>query len=114
IRHGVNLSTAVVGWPAFMRRLRIICVGLCVAAGCRSCEGPIQMPEAGFRIDGTELDFGRVLEGKVAKKPVHVVSTSVVGLSLTLSVEAPFGVQETLELEGGADVPLDISFVAGT
>lgn len=94
-----------------MRRLPLLAL-LCAVTACR-CDPPIMMAEAGFRIEETELDFGRVLEGQRPKKQVHVVSTSVVGLSLTLTTQAPFAVQATLELAGGSNVPVDVELLAG-
>lgn len=94
-----------------MRRLIAIAL-FSVASACR-CDGPITPVETGFRIDETQIDFGRVLEGTRALAPVNVVNTGSSDLSLTLAVPAPFEVQETLELPGGASVPVDVSFLAG-
>jgi hypothetical protein len=96
-----------------MHRLAPLAV-LCALTACRCTPPPINMVEAGFRIEETELDFGPVLEGQVVIKPVHVVSTSVAGLSLTLTADLPFAVQGTLDLEGGSNVPVDVKFLAGS
>ncbi len=85
---------------------------LAAATGCR-CNGPIVMTETGFRVEQTEVDFGRVLENTRAEAQVNVVSTGTGDLTLTLLAEPPFEVQETLELPGGANVPVTVNFLAG-
>ncbi len=93
-----------------MRRLALTLLA-CSAAACR-CEPPINMVETGFRVDESEVDFGRVLEGESATKPVHIVSTGLGALSLELTATPPFDVDGGVELEGGGGVPVGVTFFA--
>lgn len=93
--------------------LRVAAIGfLSVLASCR-CDTPINPIVTGFRIEETELDFGRVLENTSATRQVHVVSTGAGRLTLTLAATPPFGVDPGLELPGGGNVPVDVTFLAG-
>jgi len=70
------------------------------------------MVETGFRVEETEVDFGRVLERTSAQKPVHLVSTGLGDLSLTMTATAPFSVDAGVELEGGGGATVAVTFDA--
>ena len=106
------LRRSTKGLPSSSSRATRAARSSAAATACR-CDPPITPSETGFRIEETELDFGRVLEGTRPQKTVRVVSTGTAGLSLTLGATAPFEVQDELELPGGASVSVPVIFEAG-
>ncbi len=90
---------------------------LVVIAGLASCQcqrGPVDPVQLGLRVDPAELDFGRVLEGSVAKANLTLTAQTRAPVSLALSTEAPFGAPATAEVPGGGDTTVVVTFRAGS
>lgn len=93
---------------------RLACLAAALAlAGCRCGPGNTGGIDAGFRLVTEEVDFGRVLEGDRAVRPVTVQNTTRVDLELTLSLESPFSAPATLFLGGGSEETFLVQFLAG-
>ena len=95
-----------------MKRL-LLTIALGSLVGCR-CNQPVTPVELGFQVSPTSLEFGRVLELTTATQTVTITSTGRGSLTITASTDLPFSVPASIELPGGSDVPLEVTFRAGT
>jgi hypothetical protein len=96
--------------------IRHVAWGLCLAlvAGCQ-CRppGPVDPIELGLRVQPTELDFGRVLEGGTRTLALTLTSETRAELAVALETEAPFSVMDSVVVPGGGDVAVEVTFRAG-
>jgi hypothetical protein len=90
-----------------------VVLALSLVAGCR-CGGDVNMVEQRFRLASTEtLDFGRVLEGTVVTRPVTLVAETRVAVSVGAAVSRPFSIEPLLDVPGGSQVDVEVTFRAG-
>ncbi len=82
-------------------------------AGCRCKDGQISPSDIGFRVETTELDFGRLLEGEVVERSVTISATAVTEISVDLATDEPFGVQAVVVIPGGSSTTFPVRFTAG-
>ncbi len=91
-------------------------LALVLGAGCR-CEVPPDVGgvRGGFRAEPEAgVDFGRVLEGDVARRTVQLVATGRAEVTVRAAVSGPFQVEETeARVPGGGSAPLEVLFRAG-
>ena len=82
-----------------------------------SCEclrpGPVDPIEIGLRIQPSELDFGRVLEGGTKTLNVTLTSATRAAISVELDTAEPFEVGPNAEVPGGGDLEVPVTFRAG-
>jgi hypothetical protein len=71
--------------------------------------------KGGFRVEPEQgVDFGRVLEGDVARRTVRLVGTGRAEVTVRAAVLGPFQVEETeVRVPGGGSTPLEVLFRAG-
>ncbi|MFY0571424.1 hypothetical protein ACN28E_47385 [Archangium lansingense] len=93
----------------------VLLVALVLAGGCRCDEPPVGGTRGEFDVEQRALDFGRVLEGETARRPVTVVGTGRASVTVSASVRSgPFSLSETEVLVPGASsVSLEVLFPAG-
>ncbi|MHB8878729.1 MAG: hypothetical protein ACYC8T_33940 [Myxococcaceae bacterium] len=84
-----------------------------VAAGCR-CDDTLGGVEAGFRVDGSRVDFGRALEGTQVAQEVVLHATGRADLTVETSTQEPFAVAESVTVPGGSEIALPVLFIAGS
>ena len=89
-----------------------VALGLSTSCTCRNDIGGVDL---GFRVAGEtqSLDFGRVLEGQSATQRFILTADSRVGVTVSMQVTAPFSVQRTVDIEGGGQVEVPVTFLAG-
>lgn len=94
------------------RALFLIVFGLQSACTCRGSVKPLDL---GFRVaaETQALDFGRVLEGDTQTRVIILTAETRVGLTVALTVAAPFEVQPSVDLEGGGQIEVPVHFHAG-
>lgn len=82
-------------------------------AACR-CGNDINNVETRFRVgtDTQSIDFGRVLEGTVVVKQVTLVAETRAAVSVGARTQTPFATEPLIDVEGGGQVDLDVSFRA--
>lgn len=82
-----------------------------------SCEclrpGPVDPIEIGLRVQPSELDFGRVLEGATKTLDVTLTSATRAAISVQLDTDEPFEVGPNAEVPGGGDLQVPVTFRAG-
>jgi hypothetical protein len=83
-------------------------------AGCRCNGGSVEPGELGFRVETTELDFGRVLEGDEAVLKAKVVGTGRIDVDVTLATEDPFSCPASIKVPGGSTFEIEVKFHAGS
>lgn len=102
--------------PAPPRRAAVL-LALAVAAlpGCRGCGTDVDPLDADFRVDPSTqaLEFGRVLEGGRVTKNVIVLAETRASLTVTVSVGQPFLAPARVQVPGGGQVEVPVTFVAG-
>jgi Dictyostelium (slime mold) repeat len=86
---------------------------LCALAGCRGCDNGTGTVDPGFRVITEEVDFGRVLEGERAQRPVTLQNTTRLDIDVSASVADPFAVPVTVFLAGGSEATFQVEFRAG-
>ncbi|MDX2014214.1 MAG: hypothetical protein SFW67_28705 [Myxococcaceae bacterium] len=87
-------------------------VALALLAGCR-CGPDVNQVEQRFRLASTDpLDFGRVLEGTVVTKSVTLIAETRVAVSVAAAAPRPFLVERLVDIPGGSQVELEVSFRA--
>ena len=96
-----------------LRRAWLPALALLALSGCRCGDGSLGTVELGFRVEGSPVDFGRVLQGQTVQRELTVISTSRGSVVLEASADSPFSVETPLSLPGGASVTLPVSFTAG-
>jgi hypothetical protein len=83
-----------------------------------SCEclrpGPVDPIEIGLRVQPSELDFGRVLEGATRTLNVTLTSATRAAISVELDTDPPFDVGPSAEVPGGGDLEVPVTFRAGS
>ncbi len=95
-----------------MKRLVSLAFVFALAGGCK-CNDGLNPASAGFRVDPQSLDFGRVLEGTVAKQTLNVIATGTAVVDVDVTVEGnAFGSPGNLEVPGGGQGSLVITFNA--
>jgi len=91
-------------------------LALVLGAGCR-CEVPPDVGgvKGGFQVAPEEgVDFGRVLEGDVARRTVRLVATGRAEVTVRAAVPGPFLLEETeVQVPGGGSATLEVLFRAG-
>lgn len=85
---------------------------LLALSGCRCTPGTGTV-DPGFRILTEEVDFGRVLEGERAYRPVTIQNTTRVDIDVSAAIAAPFNVPATIALAGGSEATFQVEFKAG-
>src|SRR2546423_7607780 len=88
-------------------------LGFTVALGGCKCDDTVGGVDVGFRVDGHPIDFGRALEGTQVGRAVTLISTGQAPLTVTVATEGPFRAVSSLELPGGSEVAVDVTFLAG-
>jgi len=80
-----------------------------------TCKPPINTVEIGFRVAGDtkSIDFGRVLENDKVTKSFTLTAETRAPVTVTMAVAKPFSVQETVDIEGGGQVEVPVTFTAG-
>jgi hypothetical protein len=94
--------------------MKILSVVSClVLVGCR-CEGPVTTLKSSFRVEGnvSEVDFGRVLEGQVARLKVRISADTRLAVNVKGSTQTPFAVDEMLLVPGGDALEVEVRFQA--
>ena len=93
----------------------LLLVAFVLAGGCRCDEPPVGGTRGDFDVEARVLDFGRVLEGDTARRPVTVVGTGRASVTVSASVRAgPFSLAETeVSVPGASSVSLEVLFPAG-
>ncbi|MCA2978009.1 MAG: hypothetical protein INH37_06980 [Myxococcaceae bacterium] len=86
---------------------------LALTAGCR-CGSDVSMLEQRFRLASpATLDFGRALEGTLVTRRVTLLAETRLGVSVSASATRPFGVEPLVDVPGGSEVDVEVSFLAG-
>lgn len=89
-------------------------LALAAISSCRCRPGPVDPVELGLRVNPTEVDFGRVLEGDTRTATVTLTASTRAPVNVTLSTSEPFGVSPTeVEVPGGGDATITVRFRAG-
>ncbi|HYO59116.1 hypothetical protein [Archangium sp.] len=93
----------------------LLLVAFVLAGGCRCGEPPVGGTRGDFQVEQQVLDFGRVLEGDTARRPLMVVGTGRSSVTLSASVRGgPFSLPETeVSVPGASSVSLEVLFPAG-
>lgn len=86
---------------------------LVLLAGCRP-SGPVDPVELGLRLQPTELEFGRVLEGATAARSLTLTAATRAEIGVALSTDAPFSAPASTVVPGGSDVQVEVTFKAGS
>jgi hypothetical protein len=96
-------------------RALLLALALSALASCRSCDGGIDPLDADFRVDPSTraLEFGRVLEGTHVTKTVLVFAETRAPLTITASAGAPFRAPTSIDIPGGGQAEVRVTFVAG-
>jgi hypothetical protein len=83
--------------------------------GCRGCGSDVTTLDADFRVDpGTQaLDFGRALEGTRVTRAVLLLAETRASVIVTAAVGAPFRAPTSIEVPGGGQVEVPVTFTAG-
>ncbi|MFL5349078.1 MAG: hypothetical protein ACJ8AT_30125 [Hyalangium sp.] len=90
-------------------------VALVFAGGCRCNDSGVGSARGDFRVEETEVDFGRVLEGEQSRRTVTLVGTGRAGVTVAASTGSPFSVTEgSVSVPGGGTVMLEVVFTAGS
>ena len=94
---------------------RLFTLALVLAASSCTCRNDIGTVTPGFRIaaETQSLDFGRVLEGKSATLPMSLSAETRAAVTVTTTVAAPFSVQASVDIEGGGQASVPVTFHAG-
>ena len=97
------------------RRLSWLLFVLPLVASCECVRpGPVDPIEIGLRIQPSELDFGRVLEGTTKTLNVTLTSATRAAISVELAADAPFEVSPNADVPGGGDLEVPVTFRAGS
>lgn len=96
-------------------RALLVALSLAALASCRGCDNGIDPLDADFRVDPStqSLEFGRVLEGTRVTKTVIVLAETRASLTITASVDAPFQAPTSIDIPGGGQAEVSVTFVAG-
>lgn len=86
---------------------------LVTVVGCKCKPDVVDPVKLGFRVQPASLDFGRVLEGDRKTLSVTLSATSTVTETITVTTTTAFSSVSEVELPGGGQVPLEVSFFAG-
>lgn len=95
---------------------RLASLLLFAALGGCQCRpsGPVDPIALGLRVSPKSIDFGRVLEGTVETATLTLTAETRAAVSVGLSADAPFEAPSAVEVPGGGDVTITISFRAGS
>lgn len=96
---------------AMTRRLTGV-LFLASVAACR-CGPDINMVDSRFRVVTERVEFGRVLENTIVTKQVTLVAETRAAVTVGAQTQAPFSSQAVIEIEGGGQLDVDVSFRAG-
>lgn len=96
-----------------MRRLAWVWL-VTALVGCRCGPTTVDPVELGLRVQPGEVDFGRVLEGSVARADVTLTAQTRAAVSVVLETDAPFGAPAEAEVPGGGDTTVSVTFRAGS
>lgn len=88
-------------------------LGLLTVVGCKCKPEVVDPVELGFRVQPSSLDFGRVLEGDRKTLSVTLTATTRVPETISVTTTTSFSSVAEVELPGGGEVPLEVSFFAG-
>ncbi|XXF77179.1 hypothetical protein P2318_29620 [Myxococcaceae bacterium GXIMD 01537] len=91
-------------------------VALVLAVGGCQCDTPPGTGNArgDFEAQEAELDFGRVLEGKQARRELTLLGTGRAYVNVSASARSPFALTSpSVEVPGGGTAPLAVVFTAG-
>ena len=83
-----------------------------LSCGCRCNDSGVGGVEAGFRVDVASVDFGRALEGTQVERHVTLFTTGRAALTVDAEADLPFRVNSSVELPGGSQVDLAVTFTA--
>lgn len=94
---------------------RLTAALLLTGLGACRCGPDINNVDTRFRVatETQRVEFGRVLENTVVTKPVTLIAETRVAVTVGASTRAPFSVEPVIEIEGGSQIDLDVSFRAG-
>ena len=96
------------------RLSRVALAALLALMALPSCKGGQLNPTSGaFQASPLAVEFGRVLEGHDAGQPVTIEALSRTGVTVSASTAAPFSVAPSIDVPGGGEATLTVSFVAG-
>lgn len=97
-----------------IRRASWLLLVVPLLAGCECRRpGPVEPIELGLRVQPSELDFGRVLEGATRVEVVTLTSATRAPVTVQLETQAPFEVGPSAEVPGGGDLQVPVTFRAG-
>jgi hypothetical protein len=89
-------------------------VTLVLAGACRCDEPGVGNARGDFRVQETEVDFGRVLEGMESRRTVTLIGTGRAPVTVTATASAPFSVaQGSVSVPGGGTATLEVVFTGG-
>lgn len=99
----------------FSSRALVVALFLAALAGCRGCDNGIDPLDADFRVDPStqSIEFGRVLEGTHVTKTVIVLAETRASLTITAAVDTPFQAPASIDIPGGGQAEVAVTFVAG-
>ncbi len=86
---------------------------LLALGGCPCRPAPVDPIELGFRVQPSSLDFGRVLEGDKKTLGLFLSAETRAAVTIEVSVEGRFSSASQVELAGGGQSGLDVTFNAG-
>lgn len=94
---------------------RLTAALLLTGLGACRCGPDINNVDTRFRVatETQSVEFGRVLENTVVTKPVTLIAETRVAVTVAASARAPFSVEPVIEIEGGGQLELEVSFRAG-
>ncbi len=84
-------------------------LALLLAIGCRA-PGVLEVPKGQLQVLPAALDFGDVFAGARAHAGLKVTNGGSRSVTLTLGLTPPFEGPASLEVPGGASVPLELGF----
>lgn len=89
-----------------------LAVALAGLSGCQ-CGDTVTPVGGGFRVTPTAVDFGRVLEGDQASRALAVQALTRAAVTVTAVSQAPFSAPTDLQVPGGGEETLLVTFAAG-
>ncbi|MEW6435022.1 MAG: hypothetical protein AB1730_26275 [Myxococcota bacterium] len=98
-----------------LRAAFLVALSLAALSGCRGCGTDVDPVDADFRVEPStqSLEFGRVLEGGRVTKSVVVLAETRASLTISAAVGAPFLAPPTIDIPGGGQAEVNVTFVAG-
>lgn len=92
-----------------MHALRWLALAMLVWSGCR-CQPVVAPTGSDVRIEPRQLEFGGVYVGTTKSRAVQLTNGGRAPVSITLAATAPFSVEASLELAGGAALEVPVTF----